>query len=56
MNNLRLEVWKSNENQEEIHYFVGNVYLLGYNPALVPMGEVQKILLDLGYELPSNGT
>ncbi len=47
-----LEIWQSDHNREECHYFVKggdvgyqhNTYLFGYNPQLVSEEKVAKIL------------
>jgi hypothetical protein len=41
---VRYERWLSNDNEEEIHYFLGNTYLFGYNPEFVSEEEVQQQL------------
>lgn len=41
---LRLEKWVNENKEEEIHYFLGNTYLFGYNPKFVSEEEVQQQL------------
>lgn len=55
---LCVEVWRSDHNREERHYFVPagdigyqhNTYLFGYNPELVSEEIVQQIIdmIDAG--------
>ena len=51
---LRLERWKSSDNEEEIHFFVGQRYIAGYNPKVVDGTDIEDVLLKLGYTLPSD--
>jgi len=52
---IKLEIWKSSENQEEHHYFmVGqrqgheeNSYLFGINPKFLNEDQVKRILAML---------
>jgi hypothetical protein len=42
----RIEIWNSNQNQEERHYFINgpaNQYLWGYNPELISLEAAEKI-------------
>lgn len=48
----RAEIWKSNENQEEIHIFNGKDYVIGFNPKYIPQYQILKILDDLDLTLP----
>lgn len=53
---LRLERWTSDDEQQEVHYFLGAKYVIGYNPKLISR-EAVEILLDTErvslYILPS---
>jgi hypothetical protein len=43
----RIEVWKSDHNQEERHYFLSNeanTYLFGFNPLLVSEAKANQII------------
>jgi hypothetical protein len=43
----RIEVWKSDQQQEERHYFLSNeanTYLFGYNPLLVSEAKANQII------------
>ena len=45
INTCKVEIWNSNQSQEERHYFLsdeGNTYLFGYNPQLVEMTVKRK--------------
>jgi hypothetical protein len=44
---MKVEVWKSDQNREEIHYFEddGETYLFGYNPRLIPK-EIMDYVLE----------
>lgn len=47
MKKLAVEVWKSDQNQEEIHYFKPgeqNEYVIGYNPKYFTKEQIEKIL------------
>jgi hypothetical protein len=58
---MELEIWISNENREEHHYFlpggdVGyqhNTYLFGYNPRLVSETTVQEIIKLIEKQMPA---
>lgn len=40
---LRLEKWKSEQNREEVHYFLGpNTYVIGYNPKLISKEAIDR--------------
>lgn len=42
----RIEIWNSNQNQEERHYFMpgcANEYIWGYNPKLISTTAAEKI-------------
>jgi hypothetical protein len=41
---LRLERWKSNQNEEELHYFLGARYVIGYNPKLISREGIELLL------------
>lgn len=49
---IDIEVWKSDHNRKECHYFIrgGNVgyqhntYLFGYNPELIDDATMEKIM------------
>jgi len=47
---MKLEVWKSDQNQEEIHYFKDgeqNEYIFGYNPKYFTSEQIAEILAHL---------
>lgn len=52
MSKLKLEVWKSNMNQQERHFFIegegegyqNDKYVFGYNPSVVSPAVAKKIL------------
>lgn len=54
-NKLKLERWTSNQNQEELHYFIEgtgkgyqpNQYVFGYNPKVVTVKKIQDDLYEL---------
>lgn len=49
---LKVEVWKSDQSQEEIHLFVEgerNDYVLGFNPKVIAVEEVRSFLADKGF-------
>lgn len=50
---LRVEKWKSSENRQEIHYFIEGtqVYVVGFNPDLVPEDVIIRALKGLGYRV-----
>ncbi len=51
------ERWISNENEEEIHYFVKdkrNTYVFGYNPKYMKKKKAEELLNDCGVKAPSN--
>jgi hypothetical protein len=49
---MKIEVWNSNHNRQERHYFIEggdqgyqhNTYVFGYNPALVDEATANKII------------
>jgi hypothetical protein len=49
---MKIEVWKSSENQEERHYFLAedgnNTYVLGYSPLFFTEEEIEAFLLSKG--------
>ncbi len=52
---MRIEVWKSSQNQEERHIFEGdgaNTYVCGYNPTKIASKDVIILLCLNGYEVP----
>jgi hypothetical protein len=59
----KLEIWKSDHNREERHYFVEggdvgyqhNTYLFGYNPQLVPEALAAQIMALIEHERRSPG-
>lgn len=55
MEKIKLEVWKSSENNEERHYFVSGtaaeIYVLGYNPALFTEAEIEAFLAHRGLKV-----
>lgn len=52
MTKLKYEIWKSNQNNKEVHFFDGLTYVLGVNPQLIPLSEVIELLSDFNYEFP----
>ncbi len=46
---LRLERWRSSDNQEEIHFFDGPIYIIGFNPALIDWHTIMILLESFGY-------
>ena len=43
----RIEIWNSNHNQEERHYFMPehpNTYIFGYNPQLISSETAERIV------------
>jgi len=50
---VRIERWKSSEQNEEIHFFVKGtqIYLAGFNPQLIPEEKIREILKEAGFEL-----
>lgn len=56
---LKFELWSSNDNQTEIHFFDPNhqnSYILGVNPKLISLKTALTLLVDLGWEFPSGAT
>lgn len=45
---LKLQRWRSDDDQEEQHVFVrgSDVYVFGFNPAFFPPGVVERILAE----------
>jgi hypothetical protein len=50
---MKIEVWKSDDNQEERHYFLeeDGSYLFGYNPKYFSEREINIILEELQLRL-----
>ena len=47
---MKLERWVSDQNQEEIHYFIAdkqNEYVIGYNPKYITKEKIEALLRDL---------
>lgn len=45
--NPRIEIWNSNQNQEERHYFMpgsANEYIAGFNPKLISEETAKRIV------------
>lgn len=50
-----VEVWKSNTNKSEIHFFDPddrNTYIAGFNPVHVPVGYAMVLIRNAGYSFP----
>lgn len=51
---LKLERWKSSDNQEETHYFLANnqkVYVMGFNPIYIPEKVIREFLAERGFHV-----
>lgn len=49
---LKTEVWKCDDNKEEIHLFLPdkrNEYVIGYNPKLISTDKIAKLLDEQGF-------
>ena len=47
---MKLECWKSDQNQEEIHYFIEgeqNEYIIGYNPKYISKEKIEALLGEI---------
>ena len=47
---MKIEVWKSDQNQEEIHLFMEgeqNEYIIGYNPKYVAKEKIEALLREI---------
>lgn len=52
MKRIKLEIWKSSQNQEERHYFIvkkgkgyqQHQYVFGYNPEVIDTKTVIKVI------------
>ena len=45
-----VEVWRSDDNRNEVHIFrpgTPNTYILGFNPTLVQLDVVERVLESL---------
>jgi hypothetical protein len=52
MSELIVEVWKSNQNQTEIHLYIPNEqnsYLIGFNPDIISVDTIKRLIAPLGY-------
>jgi len=52
----RIEIWNSNQNQEERHYFMPehpNTYIFGFNPQLVSTETAERIVEMILSEQPA---
>jgi hypothetical protein len=49
-----VEVWKSSENQEEVHVFnrQGVEYVIGFNPKIFSWSRIAELLKEVGVEMP----
>lgn len=48
----RVEIWKSNENRREVHFFSSanrSDYVMGYNPELFDKEVIIKLLNNAGF-------
>lgn len=46
---MKFEKWTSDQNQEEVHYFLDNdqaTYVFGYNPSFFTEEQIKAILTD----------
>ncbi len=49
---IRIERWTSDDNRDEIHFFVKNdnsKYIMGYNPAYFDKEVIIKLLKNAGF-------
>lgn len=51
---ITVEIWKSSENQEEVHVFnkQGVEYVIGFNPKIFTRNRIEELLKEVGLELP----
>lgn len=52
---MKLERWVSDQNQEEIHYFIAgeqNEYVIGYNPKYVSKEKIEALLREVNEDSP----
>lgn len=43
----RIEIWNSDQSQEERHYFMpneANTYIFGYNPTLISSATAERVV------------
>lgn len=59
MRKMSFELWTSDQNKNEIHFFLlddAATYVMGANPEFVKLDDVVRILAHLGYEFPTGAT
>ena len=49
-NKITVESWVSSDNDKEIHFYIDNKYLFGFNPHIISREQIAKFLQELGYK------